>query len=43
MKTKIDNLLAALVLVRLGQELGHASPLATAVRDFVDALIRLAR
>ena len=36
-------LLAALVLIRLGQELGHDSPLAMAVRDFVDALFSLVR
>ena len=42
-KTRTDELIAALLLIRLGQELGHASPLAIALADFVDALVRLMR
>lgn len=36
-----DSWLRALVLVRLGQELGSASPTATAIRDAIDAVLAL--
>lgn len=38
-----DRLIAALVLVRLGQELGTDSPLAQAVSGLIEAVIRLAQ
>lgn len=38
-----DQLIKALLLVRLGQELGQTGPLAEAVRDFVDAFLALVR
>lgn len=37
----IDQLLVALALVRIGQELGSQSPLAHAVHDVLVALARL--
>lgn len=43
MKRHWDNLLAALVLVRLGQELGTDGPLARAVRSFLDCLLAAVR
>jgi len=38
-----DRLLNALLLVRLGQELGSATPLTRAVHDVIDALLRAVR
>lgn len=38
-----NQCLVALCLVRIGQELGHASPLAVAVHDLVDAILALIR
>lgn len=38
-----DSWLRALVLVRLGQELGTSSAAAAAVRDAIDALLSLIR
>jgi len=38
MKRHIDKLFTALVLVRLGQELGTASPVARAVHDLLGVL-----
>ena len=38
MKRRINSLLAALTLVRLGQELGTDSPAARAVHDLLDVL-----
>lgn len=38
-----DRALTALVLVRLGQELGTDSPLARAVSRLIEAAIRLAQ
>ena len=42
MKRTIDNLLPALVLVRLGQELGTDSPAARALHDFLEVLASVA-
>jgi hypothetical protein len=42
MKRTIDNLLPALVLVRLGQELGTDCPATRALHDILDLLARLA-
>lgn len=42
MRRTIDNLLPALVLVRLGQELGTASPATQAVHDVLELLASLA-
>ena len=39
MRRRWDAAIRALVLVRLGQELGASSPLAIAVHDLLDALI----
>lgn len=38
-----DHLIVALVLIRLGQELGQGGTAAVAVRDFLDCLLRLIR
>ena len=38
MKRQIDRLLTALVLVRIGQELGTNSPAARAVHDLIELL-----
>ena len=38
MKRHIDNLLPALVLVRIGQELGTDSPAAQALHDLLDLI-----
>lgn len=38
-----DQLIRALLLIRLGQELGQAGPLAEAVRNFLDALFAVIR
>jgi len=38
MKRHIDNLLPALVLVRIGQELGTDSPAARAIHDVLELL-----
>ena len=43
MKIDWDRLLNALLLVRLGQELGSATPLTRAVHDVIDALLRAVR
>jgi hypothetical protein len=42
MRRTLDNLLPALVLVRLGQELGTDSPAARAVHDLLEFLASLA-
>ena len=42
MRRTIDNLLQALVLVRLGQELGTSSPATQAVHDVLELLVSLA-
>ncbi len=41
MKRTIDSLLPALVLVRIGQELGTDSPAARAVHDLLELLAAL--
>lgn len=38
-----DNALVALVLIRIGQELGTDSPLARAVSGVIEAVFRLAQ
>ena len=38
MKRTIDNLLPALVLIRIGQELGTASPATQAIHDLLELL-----
>jgi hypothetical protein len=42
MKRHLDNLLPALVLVRIGQELGTDSPAARAVHDLLELFAGLA-
>ena len=42
MKRGIDNLLPALVLVRIGQELGTDSPAARALHDLLEVLASVA-
>jgi hypothetical protein len=42
MKRHIGNLLPALVLIRIGQELGTAGPAAQAVHDVLELLASLA-
>ena len=42
MKRTIDNLLPALVLVRIGQELGTDSPAARALHDILEVLASVA-
>ena len=42
MKRTIDNLLPALVLVRIGQELGTDSPAARALHDLLEVLASVA-
>jgi hypothetical protein len=42
MKRTINNLLPAMVLVRLGQELGTDSPAARAVHDLLELLASVA-
>jgi hypothetical protein len=41
MKRTINNLLPALVLVRIGQELGTDSPAARSIHGFIELLISL--
>jgi len=41
MKRHLDNLLPALVLVRIGQELGTDSPAARAIHDLLELLAAL--
>lgn len=43
MKIDWDRLLNALLLVRLGQELGSDTPLTRGVHDVIDALLRAVR
>ena len=43
MKIDWDKWINALLLVRLGQELGSATPLARAIHDLIDAFIRAVR
>lgn len=43
MTKRWNELVRALLLVRLGQELGQGGPLAVAVRDFLDGLFQLIR
>ena len=38
-----DGTIRALLLIRLGQELGQGGPLAVAVRDFLDGLFTVVR
>ena len=42
-KHRWDEAIRCLLLVRLGQEIGQAGPLAEAVRDFLDGLLTLLR
>ena len=42
MRRTIDGLLPALVLVRLGQELGTASPVTKAIHDLLELLATVA-
>ena len=42
MRRTIDRLLPALVLIRIGQELGTASPATQAVHDVLELLVSLA-
>ncbi len=42
MKRHMDNLLPALVLVRIGQELGCDSPAARALHDLLEVLASVA-
>lgn len=42
MTRKIGNLLPALVLIRIGQELGTASPATLAIHDLLDLLATFA-
>ena len=42
MRRTFDNLLPALVLVRIGQELGTDSPAARALHDFLELLASVA-
>jgi len=42
MKSRIENLLPALVLVRIGQELGTDSPAARALHDLLELLASVA-
>lgn len=41
MRRALDSLLPALVLVRIGQELGSDSPAARAIHDLIELLIAL--
>jgi hypothetical protein len=43
MKIDWDKWINALLLVRLGQELGSATPLTRAIHDLIDAFIRTVR
>lgn len=43
MKIDWDKWITALLLVRLGQELGSATPLTRAVHDVIDALLGAVR
>ena len=43
MKRTIDNLLPALVLVRIGQELGTDSSAARVIHDAISAVLNLLR
>lgn len=42
MQRTLDNLLPALVLIRIGQELGSDSPAARALHDFLELLASVA-
>lgn len=42
MQRTLDNLLPALVLIRIGQELGTDSPAARALHDFLELLASVA-
>ena len=42
MRRTLDNLLPALVLIRIGQELGCDSPAARALHDFLELLASVA-
>lgn len=42
MKRHVDKLLQSLVLIRIGQDLGHDSKLACVVHDLIDMLANLA-
>ncbi len=42
MRRTIDRLLPALVLIRLGQELGTASPATQAIHDLLELLAAMA-
>lgn len=42
MQRTLDNLLPALVLIRIGQELGTSSPATQAVHDVLELLVSLA-
>jgi hypothetical protein len=42
MKSHVDAALRALLLVKIGQELGADSPLARAVHDAISAIIAMA-
>lgn len=42
-RQRLDSVIAALVLVRLGQELGTSSPLAVAIHGAVEALLGILR
>ena len=43
MKIDWDKWINALLLVRLGQELGSATPLTRAIHDLIDAIMRATR
>lgn len=43
MKRQVDRLLQALVLIRVGQDLGHESQLARLVHDAIDMLLAAAK
>ena len=41
MKVKIDSILHALILVKIGQDMGTDSRLARSVHDFIDMIIAI--
>jgi hypothetical protein len=41
MKLKIDSILQALVLIRIGQDMGCDSRLSRSVHDFIDMIITI--
>jgi hypothetical protein len=43
MKRQVDRLLQALVLIRVGQDLGHESQLARLVHDAIEMLLSAAK